>query len=567
MGKKCLGLLVVVALATVLRVYRLDSVPPALFGDEVDVGYQAYSILKTGKDLYGRFLPIYIKSLSEYRAPLYIYSTVPFVGIFGLNEWGARMPAAFWGVVSIVALYFFAARLVGKKAALFSAALLAISPWHLQYSRASFEVTMLLSFLLLGSLFFILSVRKKPLLLLSAFLFGATLYIYSTAVVFSPLLLVLLAFVYRKELCHNLRNTLLGTLVLLVTVSPALWSIYQGEARGRFSVISIFQESVLLDKINLARAGQQYLTPRGESRVVDPRYEFFFHNKPAIFGQVFTLNYLRAFSVDFLFATGDPNFRHSIHEMGLLYLFELPVILLGLWALAGKVGRKERTIILGWLLLAPIPAALTFDGGFHATRLFSMLVPLTVLGGLGIGFVSTWPRMSFKVGSLSLGLLAAVGVVFYLHRYFVHYPIESWRWWHVGYKEALSYINDKGEDYQTVVINNSYEPSLIRYLFYTGYEPSLFHQRFTLDQSKKNILAGVDGFSLDGKVYFGAMNDEARNGGGFEYVMKPGMLYLASARDEMTKDDLSRYPYGNFTVAKTIFDPAGEAIFYVLVSR
>src|SRR5687768_13054969 len=98
-------------LAIFLRVYRLDNVPPALFGDEIDVGYQAYSLWETGRDLTGRLMPFYIRSLSEFRTPLYIYSAVPFVGIFGLNEWGVRLPAVFWGLVSIAGIFLLARKL------------------------------------------------------------------------------------------------------------------------------------------------------------------------------------------------------------------------------------------------------------------------------------------------------------------------------------------------------------------------------------------------------------------------------------------------------------------------
>ncbi len=66
-----LGLILVLALF--LRIWQLDRVPPSLFGDELDVGYQAYSILKTGRDYMGNFLPIDIQSFAEYRTPLFIY--------------------------------------------------------------------------------------------------------------------------------------------------------------------------------------------------------------------------------------------------------------------------------------------------------------------------------------------------------------------------------------------------------------------------------------------------------------------------------------------------------------
>ena len=104
-------ILIILTIATFLRLWHLNQVPPELFGDELDVGYQAYSILKTGKDLQGNFLPVYLQSLSEFRAPLFIYSAVPFVATFGLNEWGVRLTATFWGVLGVVAIYFLTQKL------------------------------------------------------------------------------------------------------------------------------------------------------------------------------------------------------------------------------------------------------------------------------------------------------------------------------------------------------------------------------------------------------------------------------------------------------------------------
>lgn len=560
-------LILVLLTAITLRVYQLDKVPPALFGDEVDVSYQAYSIFKTGKDLYGRFLPIYIKSLAEYRAPLYIYSAVPFIGIFGLNEWSVRLPAVFWGVIGVIGLYLLLNQFFNRRVAIFGALILDFSPWHIHYSRASFEVTMLLAFLIFATYFFILSTRRNVFLIISAVLFGLTLYIYSTAILFTPLLLILLLVVHKDYFLRNKKSIFTYLFVLLLIAAPMLWSIYYGEARGRFSVISIFQESVLLDKINLARSGQKFLTPDGEVKQTDPKWEFIFHNKPAIFGQVFTLNYLRAFSFDFLFSEGDPNFRHSIHEMGLLYLVELPLALFGLWELLKFTNKKILSIIIGWLLLAPIPAALTYDGGFHATRLFIMLPPLVTLSALGLNRLLTLQKSYYRPLKIGVIVLAVVGVAFYLHRYFMHYPVESWRWWHVGFKEAITYVKANQDNYQTVVINNSYEPSLERYLFFTKYDPATFHQQFKLDQPSKNILPGFDGFRLNEKVYFGTINDEAKKSGGFEMVMKPSMIYLASARDEITVNGVSSYKSNNFLINKAILDPWGEPIFYILTGK
>jgi len=79
-------LCLILVVALFLRTYRLDYLE--LFGDELDVGYQSYSLVTTGRDYKGNFLPTYIHSFSEWRAPGLMYVMMPFISIFGLDEWG-----------------------------------------------------------------------------------------------------------------------------------------------------------------------------------------------------------------------------------------------------------------------------------------------------------------------------------------------------------------------------------------------------------------------------------------------------------------------------------------------
>src|SRR3990167_1678244 len=132
-----IGILVI---ATVLRLWRIDQVPVSLFGDELDVGYQAYSILKTGKDYSGNPWPLHFQSLAEWRTPLYLYSAVPTVALFGITPLGVRLPAAIFGILTIPIMYLLGRELTkSEKIGLLAAVVLTFSPWHLQYSRAGFE--------------------------------------------------------------------------------------------------------------------------------------------------------------------------------------------------------------------------------------------------------------------------------------------------------------------------------------------------------------------------------------------------------------------------------------------
>jgi len=69
-------LIFVFILAFLLRFYNLDKIPNGLYQDETAIGYNAYSILETGKDEYGKSLPLYFKSFGDQKLPVYIYAAV-----------------------------------------------------------------------------------------------------------------------------------------------------------------------------------------------------------------------------------------------------------------------------------------------------------------------------------------------------------------------------------------------------------------------------------------------------------------------------------------------------------
>src|SRR3989344_2849602 len=133
-------LFAVLTLAFILRFYHLGQNPLSLNWDETSNAYNAYSILKTGRDEYERFLPLYNRSFDDYKPPLYMYLNVPTVAIFGLTPFAARLPSALFGFLTVPLIYFLVRKLFNQKLmALAAMFLLAISPWHIQFSRVGFE--------------------------------------------------------------------------------------------------------------------------------------------------------------------------------------------------------------------------------------------------------------------------------------------------------------------------------------------------------------------------------------------------------------------------------------------
>lgn len=564
-NKNIILFLFVLLLGSFLRLYRLTEAPISLFGDELDVGYQAYSILKTGRDYMGQFVPVYIRSLTEWRAPLLMYVTVPSVAIFGLNEWGVRIPPAIFGILNVLFIYLLIKELSasgGKNElwAVLGALLLAINPWSIHYGRAAFEVTLLLFLILAGFYCFLKGLKNPWFFIGSVILFGLTPFAYSTANVFLPLLIFSLLIVYRKELVRLRKQKVvwLSLAIFILVLIPIAKELLFGQAGGRFGLISVFSDQKIVEEIHLRRLGGiSFDKPVGKVSFL----ERIFTNRPVYWALAISQNYLSAFSLDFLFAHGDPYFRHSISKVGEFYFIEIVFVTLGALAWL-KLKDKRKWLIFVWLLLAPIPSSLTKDGGNHATRLFLMIPPITILSAYGLVQLMELAKKK-KIAAFFLFFVSCLllfNFSFYLHRYFVHYSKESWRYWHYGYKQAMGFIVEHQDEYGQILINNIYEPSLLRYLFWTKYDPEEFQQKFTGDKPKENILPGFDGFKL-GEVYFGKPNKEDW----WDEILTPDVLYLASQKDDVGGDwDWRKNPPSGVKVLETASNPYNQPIFYLV---
>ena len=167
-------LLVIIAITAGLRLYKLGDVPVSPDWDETALGYNAYSILKTGRDEYGTFLPLTIRSFDDYKPPLYVYLTVPSVALFGLSVWSTRLPSALMGILAVLGTYFLVKQLLKDKdnnIALLSSFLLAISPWHIQFSRVAFESNTGVTMNIWAAAAFLAGLKKRIFLPISAVLF------------------------------------------------------------------------------------------------------------------------------------------------------------------------------------------------------------------------------------------------------------------------------------------------------------------------------------------------------------------------------------------------------------
>lgn len=487
-------ILLILFVAAVLRLWKLGSIPPHLTPDEAALGYNAYSILKTGRGEYGELLPIIFKSFGDFKPGLYVYLTVPFVWLLGLTEFAVRLPSALTGVAAVWLLFLITKEFIngnsmenarlpngqGKwKMEILAPTLLAISPWHIHFSRGAWEANVSLTLTLAGIYFFLRALKKQTNLFFSAFFFALTLLTYqgaklSTAIV----VLIPLVFYWRKVVKFDWKVVISSIIVGLVFASPIIFSIIRAQA-GRLTVFSVFSyprpEQYL----------QDFLDQGGEQ--VGTLNYYLYHSEALNFTRGILGRWFNHFSGRFLFFEGDwQNPRHSAPNHGVLLLADMFLLVAGFVALARLKDRRFKFFVLSWLILASLPGALSRDQ-VHAVRSLNMVIPLTLINAIGMSFIFSYvTRLSrLRVASYVIILtFYLLPFTYFLDSYFIHLPKHDSELWSYGNKQIVETVTPIQDNYEEIRVQQSFAQPYIYFLFYQKYDPAKYQKQAQLVESE-----------------------------------------------------------------------------------
>jgi 4-amino-4-deoxy-L-arabinose transferase-like glycosyltransferase len=497
---RLLVLILIVIVAGFLRFNQLGSNPPSLTWDEVAWGYNAYAIGIDGKDEFGKFLPYdYLLSFGDYKPPLYAYLAVIPIKLFGLTEFAIRFPSALFGTLAVLVTYFLTRELFQSYAkkhkkdneaeivALLAAFFLAISPWHIMLSRAAFEANIAAFFIMTGVWLFLVAVQRKLyILILSVVCFVLSLYTFNSSRVAAPIIFVCLAFGFYKTLWHQKKTSLLAFGVGLLLILPIIQFLLSPDAKLRYEEVNIFSDPKIVETAN-----QQVTNDNNAwwSKII--------HNRRIAYGREFFAHYTDHFNPSFLFINGDENPKFSSHDVGQLYLWDLPFLIIGIIFLIKK--RVTHWWILPlWLLIAIIPAATARETP-HALRTESTLPTWQIMTAFGfVTLVDFLKRYKTAFVTISAVLLLFF-VVYFLHGYYSHYPKEYPKEWQYGYKDAIRYIKENQAKYGQVNISSAIERGYIYTLFYLQYDPQAFRKEAKIRGNDFGFVH-IDNF---GKYFFG----------------------------------------------------------------
>ncbi len=465
-------LILVSGLALFLRIYQLDRVPVSMSWDEVAIGYNAWSIVKTGKDEYGVSWPVLFKSFNDYKLPGYIYSAALSIKLLGFTDFAVRFPSALFGALTVIAFYFLIKEFQeretpsprspnpnnSKYLPLLGSLLMAISPWHLQFSRGAYEANGSLLFVVIG-FWLLLGARRKPRLFIGAAVsFTMALYFYYTARLLLPLVLLVYALIYRKKLLQQVKWLGISLLVGVICLLPILPKFF-AESNTRIGQVSIFSDEA--SSIDYTIAG---------ARSPQSWWAKLYYNRRVGYLTRFLDNYLTNNSLSFLFVTGDPYPRHRIWGMGYLYLWQLPFFIFGLTVLL-KRRSKIDLFVLGWWILGAVPASLT-TGSPHGLRTLTTLPVLLYVSVIGLELGSKVVRNKWKkVATGTVLVCAFISFIGYLVYYYDFTPRQVAQNWGDGHRELFAQLPQLAKNYDDVVITGTYFKPYIYALYYLPVEP------------------------------------------------------------------------------------------------
>jgi 4-amino-4-deoxy-L-arabinose transferase-like glycosyltransferase len=440
-------LLTIIVTALIIRIISVESLPPSLNWDEVSLGYDSYSILKTGKDQWGASFPLILRVFGDYKLPLYSYLSIPFIAIFGLNTLSTKLVSIISGTILVYLSYLIIYKLTkSKTSSLLAAGLVALSPWSIFISRIALEANLYLA--LFASTFYFL-ISKKPGL--ASIFLALSLFSYNSSRVIFPVFLILIAF-YQF---HNIKTFSIKKYIpLVIALILVAFQIFSQSGQARYKWVSIIDEGAI-NQINELRS----------------KYPRFVINKATYFTYQVIKNYLSHFNPTFIFQNGGSHYQFNIPRFYLLHPLLLPFYFLGLLYVLKNHKKSNYLILLILLLVSPIPSSITRDAP-HTLRSISFIYLSTLIIALS-------PQILSKVKSLKSNSIILIVVIITISQLqfwpkYVEYSNQYSQSWQYGHQSMVTYLKNNYQKYDQIIITKKYGEPHEFILFYWPWDPKSY---------------------------------------------------------------------------------------------
>lgn len=392
--KDWLFFLGILLISIAVRFYGLSRVPVGLNIDEASQGYNAYSLLLTGKDRYGEVAPILFRSFGSFQPPIYTYLTTLPIKFFGPSIFSIHFVSAVCGVVSVLVTFFIVFLLTKNiSLSLITMLVLGLSPWSVFFSRMATEASTGICFFLLGFWALVLSVKKSVKFFPGAcFLLGIATHAYYSERIVALLFLFAFLVLNKKFFLKNIKYLIFGLVILGITQIPHLLLFSSGAFGRRLTQVNYFG----LDSF-LNNGGDLRHWPLG-------RWLFVVRE--------FLSQYTAYLSPKNLFFDPDQQPARSMPDISVFYSYMIAPFIIGLGVLFRNMANFFHRLLLLIIVFGLIPAALTFDP-FYTLRVLVFLWGIGLIISLGVNELFVKLNKSLFLG---IGLFLSLASMFSLYK-------------------------------------------------------------------------------------------------------------------------------------------------------
>ena len=424
----------ILILSVFFRFWQLESSPPGLYPDEAINGNDALESLQNND--FKLFYPY-----NNGREGLFMWLISACFYFFGTSLWSLKLPSAIIGTLTVLGTYLFTKELFiqkkdSTKIALLSSFFLAVSFWHVNFSRIAFRA-IIVPFSLLFSFYFLLKAfREKKMKdsIISGIFFGLGFYSYPGFRLAVILLFLIFFFFWTKHKRENseksfIKLSIVNLLSIFFTALPIGIHFLKNiqDFLGRNSQVSIFSQTNIL-------------------------------------GEFFQSLILHLGMFNFW---GDGNWRHNLSRSPQLFWIVGIFFLIGLFFVIKRIIKNARQkkasipeyILIAWFMVMLLPGVLTSEGCPHALRVIGVIPVAYILSGLGA--FSAYQYFSSKIKNKKAvkicSLIILLSITFFQYnKYFIKWSLspETEIGFSSYYVDIGNYLNSLPDSIEKIVIVN-----------------------------------------------------------------------------------------------------------------
>jgi hypothetical protein len=286
-----------------------------------------------------------------------------------------------------------------------------------------------------------------------------------------------LGILFFSNLLKRKKEVVLGVVLAAMLAIPLIFAFVQPGATVRLGavnsvsqnpeLISLSSQRVLHDKVHHDLIGEV------------------FDNRRVLLSLEIIRSYLRNFEPGWLFIHLGGNKTFLVPDFGPFYLFELPLLMLGVYFLIKEqaIPKNIKLLMLVWILASAIPSAFSSEAP-HLNRTNTMLPAFTILEAMGLYLIliTVYRLRSRYIKIASYGIVFVVilsSFLSFLHAYYVLFPYTTSKTFQYGVIQALLYAKEHENNYKKIVISNRdvLTEGYMYYLFAMRYDPARYQQQ------------------------------------------------------------------------------------------